>query len=164
MNRVVGLEIRTKIEHGRHMTASAPINLEVRRRMRQVISIAIATRSCPVEEAAAEAKWLGMGLQPSLPASMVDAVVTDLLEELVAYVPSVESVEINGQVLHTVPQDELVDTLAYAMRTHERGKARRTGVECAFTLAANVLVRSLGASDFVLLRRKSVPSHPGGGT
>ena len=115
---------------------AAPFTPEVRRRMRQVISIAMTTRSCSVGEAAAEAKWLGMGLQPSLPASMVDAVVMDLLNELSAHSLLVKSVELTGRMLHTVPQEELVETLAFGMQTYERDKARRIGVECAFTLAA----------------------------
>jgi hypothetical protein len=94
---------------------------------------------------------------------MVDAVVTDLLKELNAYAAPVESVEINDQVLQTVPQEEVVDTLAYAMRFDERGKARRTGVEYASTMAASVLVQSLDASGFVLLRRKPAPPHRAGG-
>lgn len=145
------------------MTASALINPEVRRRMRQVISMAIATRSCPVGQAAAEARWLGMGLLPSLPANMVDAVVTDLLKELSVCVFPVESIEMNGQVLQTVPQEEVIDTLALAIRYHGQGKARQSRVDYGSTLAAEVLVRSLDANGFVLLRRKtgSLPRNGG---
>ena len=145
------------------MTASAPIDPEVRRRMRQVISIAVATRSCPVGAAAAEARWLGMGLLPSLPASMVDAVVTDLLRELGADRPPAECVRVDGQVLQTMPQAEVIDTLAHAMCFDERGEARRSGIDDASTLAADGLVRSLDAGGFVLLRRMSVPPPRAGG-
>ena len=104
-----------------------------------------------------------MGLLPSLPANMVDAVVTDLLKELGAYVAPVESVEVNGQVLQTMPQEEVIDTLAYAMRCDDQGKTRLTGVDYASTFAADVLVRSLDANGFVLLRRMAVPPRPAGG-
>lgn len=121
------------------MSASAPIEPEVRRRMRQVISVALATRSCPLGVAAAEARGLGMGLLPSLPASMVDAVVTELLQELDACLPPVGRAEVNGQVLRSMPREEVVATLA------------------------DVLARSLEASGLVLLRRTTAPRHRAGG-
>jgi hypothetical protein len=53
----------------------------------------------------------------------------------------------------------LSDSLAYAMRFDERGKARRTGVEYASKIAAEQLVHRLLASGFVLMRRAPTTSH-----
>jgi hypothetical protein len=150
------------IEQKKNMLASMsePLHLrpDVLRRMREVITTAIATRSMSVLEAAAEARGLGRGLQPSLPAELVAAAVKDLLVEFGSYQPSPSVVELAGTVLLPVDPAEVADSLAYAMRFDERGKARRTGVEYAASVAAGALVSRLTASGFVVMRRRPAPA------
>jgi len=55
--------------------------------------------------------------------------------------------------LVTAETIEVADSLAYAMRFDERGKARRTGVEYPAKVAAEQLVRQLTASGFVIMAR-----------
>ena len=140
------------------MTSPSPIDPEVLRRMREVISTAIATRRAAVAVAAAEARGLGRGLQPALSASTIDAAVTDLLRSLDAYQPPPEPVEVDGQWLRPASQQEVADSLAYALRFDASGKARRTGVEYAAQAAAEQLVRQLSMSGYVMMRRGGPPA------
>jgi hypothetical protein len=127
--------------------------------MREVISTAIASRRSSIVEATAEARGLGRGLQPALPASTIDAALTDILRDLGAYQPQA-AVEVDGQWLRPAGPEEVADSLAYAMRFDSSGKARRTGVEYAATVAAEQLVRQLTMSGFVVMRRGAPPpSH-----
>src|SRR6187200_2884927 len=82
------------------MNTPGPLDPEVLRRMREVISTAIASRRAAVAEAAAEARGLGRGLQPALPASTIDVAVTELLLSMGAYQPQPEPLEVDGQWLH----------------------------------------------------------------
>jgi hypothetical protein len=143
------------------MPPASPIDPEVLRRMREVISTAIASRRTAVAEAAAEARGLGRGMQPALPASTIEAAVADVLRSFGAYHPSPEPVEVDGQWLHPASQQEVADSLAYALRFDGAGKARRTGVEYAAKLAAEQLVRQLTMSGFVVMRRRGPPGSPG---
>jgi hypothetical protein len=139
------------------MHEGSPIDPEVLRRMREVIATAIATRRAAVTEAAAEARGLGRGLQPALPASTFEAAVTHILRSLGAYQPPPEPIEVEGQWLHPVSQQEVADSLAYAMRFDATGKARRTGAEYAAPAAAEQLLRQLAMSGYVLMRRGGPP-------
>ncbi|WP_168050583.1 hypothetical protein [Falsiroseomonas frigidaquae] len=69
------------------MESAGPVDPVVLRRMREVIASAIGTRSRGLAEAAAEARGLGRGMQPALPASVIDAAVVDLLREVGAHRP-----------------------------------------------------------------------------
>jgi hypothetical protein len=135
------------------------VDREALRRMRAIISTAIATQSCTVGEAAAEARGLARGLHPALPTPVIDAAVVAILTELGAYQPPPEPVKVNGYPLRPATPEEIAGTLAYAMRFDERGKARRTGVEYASKLAADQLVRQLLASGFVVMRKPPAPDH-----
>ena len=137
------------------MSEPGPVSPEVLRRMREVITTAIATRSMSIQEAAAEARGLGRGLQPALPAEVVAATVTELLRELGCYEPPLVLEDIAGSTLSPADPAEVADSLAYAMRFDERGKARRTGVEYAAMLAAETLLRHLQASGYVVMRRRA---------
>lgn len=137
------------------MSEPGPVTPEVLCRMREVITAAIATRSMSVQEAAAEARGLGRGLQPALPADVVATAVTELLRELGGYEPPLEGEDTTGTALSPADPAEVADSLAYAMRFDERGKARRTGVEYASMLAAETLVRRLEASGYVIMRRRA---------
>ncbi|WP_270933679.1 hypothetical protein [Falsiroseomonas oryzae] len=130
--------------------------------MREVLVTAIATRSAAIAEAAAEARCLGRGLQPALPASTVDAAVAELLQALGAFQPAPEPVEFEGQWLHPAAPQEVADTLAYAMRFDRTGKARRTGHEYAARLAADQQVQQLTMRGFVVMRRRVSRSSPPG--
>ncbi|MGG5823769.1 hypothetical protein [Falsiroseomonas sp. HW251] len=141
------------------MTASGPIDSEVLRRMREVLVTAIASRSASLAEAAAEARGLGRGMQPALPASAIDAALNDILRSVGAYQAPPGPVEHDGRRLLPAAPEEVADALAYAMRFNERGKARRTGLEYASKLAAAELVRHLLASGFVLMRHSPAPHH-----
>lgn len=134
------------------MDAPGPIDPEVRRRMRAVFTTAIGTRSKSVSEAAAEARGLGCGMQPALPVSVVDAAVHDIMREVGIRLPSEEPVEHAGQTLRQVTPEEVADSLAYAMRFNERGKARRTGHEYMSHVAADQLVQHLLLSGYIILR------------
>ena len=140
------------------MSEPSPVSPDVLRRMREVIATAIATRSMTVLEATAEARGLGRGLQPVLPAEVVARAVTELLKELGCYQTPQVVEAAAGTALRPVDPAEVADSLAYAMRFDERGKARRTGVEYASQLAADQLVRQLTASGFVVMRRRSAPA------
>jgi hypothetical protein len=142
------------------LMSTGPIDPEVLRRIREVISTAIASRRSSITEAAAEARGLGRGLQPALPASLVDAALTDILRDLGAYQPQLSAVEIEGQWLRAVGPEEVADSLAYAMRYDSAGKARRTGAEFAAKAAAEQLVRQLTMSGFVVMRRGAPPVSP----
>jgi hypothetical protein len=131
--------------------------------MREVLVTAIASRSASLPEAAAEARGLGRGLQPALPANTIDAALNDILRSLGAYRPLPKPIEHDGRHLLPALPEEVADTLAYAMRFNERGKARRTGVEYASKLAAEELVRHLLSSGFVLMRKETPPPHAAGG-
>ncbi|MFC7477775.1 hypothetical protein ACFQS7_25720 [Dankookia sp. GCM10030260] len=115
--------------------------------------MAIATRSMTVLEAAAEARGLGRGLKPALQAEIVGRAVTDLLRDLGCYQALPAAEDAAGTALSPADPAEVADSLAYAMRFDERGKARRTGVEYASQLAAGQLVRHLTASGYVVMRR-----------
>ena len=93
---------------------------------------------------------------------MVDAAVTDVLRSLGAYQPPADIVEHDGQDLRPVSPEEVAETLGFAMRFDERGKARRTGQEYASKLAAEQLVQRLLASGYVILRRTGTPHWPPG--
>ncbi|MFC7478432.1 hypothetical protein ACFQS7_29190 [Dankookia sp. GCM10030260] len=140
------------------MSEPSPVSPDVLRRMREVISTAIATRSMTVLEAAAEARGLGRGLQPALPAEAFARAVTDLLRELGCYQAPQVVEDAAGAALSPADPAEVADSLAYAMRFDERGKARRTGVEYASQLAAAQLVRQLTASGYVVMRRRPPPA------
>jgi hypothetical protein len=58
----------------------------------------------------------------------LDEVVTALLVELGAHAPP-EPQELDSQELRPADPAEVADSLAFAMRFDERGKARRTGVD-----------------------------------
>lgn len=128
--------------------------------MREVITTAIATRSMTVQEAATEARGLGRGLQPALPAEVVAKAVTELLRELGCYQAPMPAEDAAGGTLSPADPAEVADSLAYAMRFDERGKARRTGVEYASKLAADQLVQQLTASGYVVMRRRPAASRP----
>ncbi|HEV7263327.1 MAG TPA: hypothetical protein VGN83_00175 [Falsiroseomonas sp.] len=140
--------------------STGPIDPEVLRRMREVISTTIASRRSSIVEATAEARGLGRGLQPALPATTIDAALTDILRDLGAY-QSQAAVEVDGQWLRLACPEEVADSLAYAMRFDSTGKTRRTGVEYAATIAAEQLVRQLAMSGFVVMRRGTRPSTDG---
>jgi hypothetical protein len=139
--------------------STGPIDPEVLRRMREVISTAIASRRSSIAEATAEARGLGRGLQPALPATTIDAALKDILRDLGAYQPQA-AVEVDGQWLRHVGPEEVADSLAYAMRFDSTGKARRTGAEYAAKVAAEQLVRQLTISGFVVMRRGAPPAMP----
>jgi hypothetical protein len=140
--------------------STGPIDPEVLRRMREVISTAIASRRSSIAEAAAEARGLGRGLLPALPASLIDAAVTDILRDLGAYQSQQVAVEVEGQWPRAAGPEEAADSLAYAMRFDSTGKARRTGAEYAAKVAAEQLVRQLTISGFVVMRRGAPPATP----
>jgi hypothetical protein len=106
------------------MSAPAPLDPEVLRRMREIPTAAIATRSTGLREAAAEAR----GLYPTLPTAALDETVKGLLIEFGAYAPPMPQ-DLDSQGLRPYDPAEVANSLAYAMRFDERGKARRTGVE-----------------------------------
>ena len=141
------------------MSEAGPVRLEVRRRMWEVIATAIATRSMSVQEAAAEARGLGRGLEPALPSEIVAAAVTEMLRELGSYQPPLERQNAAGIILSPADPAEVVDSLSYAMRFDERSKTRRTGVEYATTLAAETLVRRLQAIRYVVMWRCAAAAH-----
>lgn len=141
------------------MDEPTPIDREALRRMRAIISTAIAAQSCTVGEAAAEARGLARGLHPALPAPVIEAAVVAILTELGALPPQPEPVEVDGGQLRPAAPEDVAEALAYAMRFDERGKARRTGVEYASKLAADQLVRQLTASGFVVMRKPPAPDH-----
>ena len=62
-----------------------------------------------------------------------------------------------GTTLSPADPAEVADSLAYARRFDERGKARRTGVEYAYRLAADQLVKQLTANGYFVMRRRSAP-------
>jgi hypothetical protein len=138
--------------------SDGPISPEVLRRMREAIATAIAARSMTLPEAAAEARGLAYGLQPALPAEIVAATANDLLVEFGSYQPPLAAVDMAGTTLIPADPADVADSLAYAMRFDERGKARRTGVEYAAKLAAETLVTRLLASGFIVMRRS--PAAP----
>jgi hypothetical protein len=135
------------------------IDREALRRMRSIISTAIATQSCTVSEAAAEARGLARGLHPALPTPVIEAAVVAILSELGALPPKPEPVEVDGRPLRPAAPEDVAEALAYAMRFDERGKARRTGVEYASKLAADQLVRQLHLSGFVVMRKPPAADH-----
>lgn len=139
------------------MNAPAPLDPEVLRRMREILVAAITTRSASLREAAAEARGLARGLCPRLPTAAMDEAMKGLLIELDAYAPPMPP-DLDSQGLRPADPAEVADSLAYAMRFDERGKARRTGVEYASKIAAEQLVQRLLASGFVLMRR--APTAP----
>ncbi|MGK7871441.1 hypothetical protein [Falsiroseomonas sp. E2-1-a20] len=149
----LALAVRTKLEHAVGMDAPGPVDPEVRRRMREVVTSAIGTRRRSLGEAAAEARGLGRGMQPALPASVIDAAVVDILREAGAHLAAEEPVEHEGEPLRPVTPEEVADSLAYAMRFNDRGKARRTGHEYTAQVAAGELVNQLLRSGYVILRR-----------
>jgi hypothetical protein len=139
------------------MDADGPLDPEVLRRMRAVIAVAIGTRSRSLAEAAAEARGLARGMLPALPMSVIDAAVVDLLREAGAHRPAEVPIEHDGHALRPVTPEEVADTLAYAMRFNERGKARRTGYEYTAQVAADQLVQQMLRSGYVILRRPVAP-------
>jgi hypothetical protein len=145
------------------MDAPGPIDPETLRRRLEVIIGAIHTRRYSLAEAAAEARGLGRGLQPPLPASVTAGAVADILKSLGAYQPRPEVVELDGQTLRPVSPEDVADALAYAMRFNDQGKARRTGWEYAAQMAADHLVRQLQASGIIFMRRPTPPRHTAGG-
>ncbi|MGK7870927.1 hypothetical protein [Falsiroseomonas sp. E2-1-a20] len=140
------------------MSAPALLDPEVLRRMREILVAAISTRSASLREAAAEARGLARGLCPRLPTAALDEAVTALLIELDGYPPPAPP-DLDGQGLRPADPAEVADSLAFAMRFDERGRARRTGVEYASKIAAEQLVKRLPASGFVLMRRAPTAPH-----
>ncbi|MBU8541250.1 hypothetical protein [Falsiroseomonas tokyonensis] len=145
------------------MDAASPLDPEVLRRMRDVVTSAIGTRNRSLAEAAAEARGLGRGMRPALPVTVIDAAVVDLLREAGAQMPEEPTVEHDGQALRPVTPEEVADSLAFAMRFNGRGKARRTGHEYTAQLAADQLVQQMLASGYVILRRPVSPYRTGSG-
>jgi hypothetical protein len=141
------------------MDEASPVDRETLRRMREIVSVAIASRRCTVGEAAAEARGLCRGLHPGLPATAIDAAVKAILRDLEALPPAPEVVEVDGRRLSPASPEDVAESLAYAMRFDERGKARRTGVEYASKLAADQLVKQLLASGFVVMRKPPAADH-----
>src|SRR5690349_20945109 len=95
------------------MSEPSPVSPDALRRMREVITTAIATRSMSVQEAAAEARGLGRGLQPALPAEAVAAAVTGLLREVGCYQTPLAAEDAAGNTLIPVEPVEVADSLAY---------------------------------------------------
>ncbi|MBU8541933.1 hypothetical protein [Falsiroseomonas tokyonensis] len=125
---------------------------EVLRRMREIIVTSIATRSASLREAAAEARDLARGLCPRLSTAALNEAVTTLLIELGAHAPPAPP-DLDGQGLRPADPAEVADSLAFALRFDERGKARRTGVEYTSKIAAEQLVQRLLASGLRPARR-----------
>ncbi len=139
--------------------ADGSLEPDTLRRMRDLIRNAIATRSMPIAEAAAEARGLAHGIQSRAPRSAVLDAVEGILRDLGAWQdPPAPEVLSNDPLLPATPED-VADALAYAMRFNERGKARRTGAEWAAQLAAEQLVAGLARSGFVLMRRHPRQPH-----
>jgi hypothetical protein len=86
------------------MIEPGPVTADVLRRMREVITTAIATRSMSILEAAAEARGLRRGLQPALPAEAVAAAVTGLLRELGYYQAPLAADDAAGVALSVRPR------------------------------------------------------------
>ncbi|MGK7870780.1 hypothetical protein [Falsiroseomonas sp. E2-1-a20] len=145
------------------MNPPGQVDPDVLRQMRTVLATAIGIRTKSLAEAAAEARGLGCGMLPALPVSVIDEAVAGLLREVGAHRPAEASVELDGRALRPVTPEEVADTLAYAMRFNERGKARRTGHEYASKLAAEQLVQQMLASGYVILRRPPAPHGSGPG-
>ena len=124
--------------------------------MRQLILISIAQRSPGRMEAAAEARGMCRGMLPALDEPALDEAVAFVLRDLDLLVPRSDAVTVGDRVMVEAEPHEIADTLAYAMRFDERGRARRTGMEHAAKLAAEQLVRQLSASGFVIMRREAV--------
>lgn len=136
---------------------------EVLNRMRTTIRVAIKTRSQSVREAAAEARGYARASHPSLPVTVIDDAVTDILRECGAYNPPRAKLEHDGKVLQVATPEEVADSLSYAMRFNHRGRANRTGWEHAAALAANNLIRHLSASGYVVLKTNQPDAWEGQG-
>ncbi|NMJ42806.1 hypothetical protein GWK16_16290 [Roseomonas sp. JC162] len=57
---------------------------------------------------------------------------------------------------------EVAQSLAYALRYDERGKARAAGLELIAAIAAERLVEHLQRSGFVVLKARTAPAHSAG--
>lgn len=135
------------------MSDPGPVDPDVLRRMREIIVLSIARRSQAWIEAAAEARGLCRGMQPALPETMINQALERALLDLDLLLPRPEATVVNGRRLIPAEPIEVADSLAYAMRFDERGKARRTGVDYVTKLAAEQLVRHLTASGYVIMRQ-----------
>ncbi len=138
------------------MTASGPIDSEVLRRMREVLVTAIASRSASLAEAAAEARGLGHGLQPALPASTINAALSDILRSVGAYHAPSEPVEHDGRRLLPAAPEEVADALAYAMRFND---GARRGERDWRTPRSWPPTSLSSPSGFVLMRHSPAPHH-----
>jgi hypothetical protein len=140
--------------------ANASLEPDTLRRMRDLIRNAIAARSMPVAEAAAEARGLAHGIQPRAPRGAVLDAVAGILRDLGAYEPPPAApLLLTNEPLRPASREEVADALAFAMRFNEHGKARRTGWEYAAQLAADQLVSGLERAGFVLMRGPGTPRH-----
>lgn len=134
------------------MDEPGPVDPEVLRRMRELIVVSIAQRNKAWMEAAAEARGLCRGMQPALPENIVDQAVGRVLRDLDLLLPQPATAAVGDRRLVAAEPLEVADSLAYAMRFDECGKARRTGVEYLAKVAAEQLVRQLAAIGFIVMR------------
>ena len=97
---------------------------------------------------------------PALPMRM-------LAEAVAAVVPDPEGrpdrppPDWHGEALRPATEQEVAESLSYALRFGADGKPRRTGAEQLAPLAAAQLVRHLERARFVVMRRPAARPHPG---
>lgn len=129
------------------------------RRMRELVRNAIATRSMPIAEAAAEARGLAHGIHSRAPRSAILEAVEGILRDLGAWQASPSPKVLSNVPLTPAAPEHVADALAYAMRFNERGKARRTGWEWAAQAAAEQLVQGLQQRGFVIMVGPEAKPH-----
>jgi hypothetical protein len=101
--------------------------------------------------AAAAARDAALAHHPALPLPMIEEAAALVVPDPAPPLPEGEA---------AAPED-VANSLAYALRFDERGRPRRAGLEMQSHLAAEALVRHLLRSNFVVLRRRPPPAHPG---
>lgn len=110
--------------------------------------------------AARDAAEIARAHHPALPMRMI-------AEAVAAVVPDPQGrsgsppPDWNGEPLRPATEQEVAESLSYALRFGADGKPRRTGAEQLAPLAAAQLVRHLERARFVVMRRPAARPHPG---
>ena len=110
--------------------------------------------------AARAAAEIARAHHPALPMRMIAEAVAAVVPDPQGH-PEASPPDWNGEALRPASEQEVAESLSYALRFGADGKPRRTGAEQLAPLAAAQLVRHLERARFVVMRRPAARPHPG---
>jgi hypothetical protein len=143
----------------------APFDPESLRLAREVLRLAIAN-SRPLSEAMAEARGILFGREAHRGLQEADAAIESMLRGMDVVTPAMLEIEYeaeDGRPYREASAPEVSASIFYSLRFDERGRSRKTGIEFGAKIAADMVVRHLRMSGYLILKpRKGTNAHTAG--